>query len=132
MAKRISLENQAGDIMQDLAIRYFNNMCFCSHEKFKKRGFVIHHLWYLDEDVRRENYPKGNNGRLDYLRDLRPMVESMPFRFILIKNGYHTRLDHFRSGLTRMKPENVYRLFIAYLMTRKKRKIKKTKSFKRY
>lgn len=134
MAKRqrTPLEEQAGDIMQDLAIRFFNNQCFCSHEKFKKRGFVIHHLKYIDNDVRRENYPKGEKGRLEYLIALRPMVEAMPWRFMLLKNGYHTRLDSFKTGLTRMKPDNVTRLFLAYLLTEKKRKVKKTKSFKRY
>jgi 7,8-dihydro-6-hydroxymethylpterin-pyrophosphokinase len=41
----------------------FDNRCFVTHEKFKERGFVIHHLWYIENDVRRENYPKGDKGR---------------------------------------------------------------------
>ena len=120
--------------MQQLAIRYFDNRCFVTHEKFKRRGFVIHHLWYLDDDVTRGSYPKGEKGRQEYIRDLKPMVENMPFRFMLIKNGVHTRMDHVRNGLTRMKRENFMRLCVAVMLTKKHKKktIKKVKSFKRY
>jgi len=151
--------------MQDLAIRFFDNRCFVTHEKFKKRGFVIHHLKYIENDVRRDKYPKGEAGRLQYLKDLVKMVEkgltpleqkeemfrlqilkqemnnmfdelveSGLYRFMLLKNGVHTRLDHPRNGLSRMKKENQMRLFMAAMMTIKEpRKIhKKVKSFKRY
>ncbi len=118
--------------MQDLAIRFFDNRCFVTHEKFTRRGFAIHHLKYIDTDKKREVFPKGERGRLQYLKELKPAVELMPWRFMLIKNGIHTRLDHFRRGLTRMKPENVTRLFLAYLLTEKKRKIKIVHSFKRH
>lgn len=112
--------------MAYLARVHFDNRCFVTHEKFKRRGFVIHHLWYIEDDVRRENYPKGEKGRDEYLRDLKPLVEHMPFRFMLLKNGVHTRLDHPRNGLSRMKRENVMRLFLAVIMTKKEpRKIKK-------
>jgi len=103
--------------MGDLALRFFDGRCFVTHEKFRNRGFVIHHLFYIDNDVRRENYPKGENGRVQYLTDLIPMVEREPFRFMLLKNGIHTRIDHPRNGLSRMKRENQNRLFIATLLT---------------
>ena len=118
--------------MQDLALRFFDNRCFVTREKFKKRGFVIHHLWYLEDDVRRENYPNGEKGRLEYLTDLRSMVEHMPFRFMLLKNGVHTRIDHPRNGLSRMKKENRDRLFQAVMMTKKEPRIIKKKHYKRY
>lgn len=119
-------------IMQDLAVRFFDNQCFVTHDKFKRRGFVIHHLWYVENDVRRENYPKGEKGRLQYLIDLRPMVEQMPFRFMLLKNGIHTRIDHPRNGLARMKKENQMRLFVAVMLTKKAERIIKKKHYKRY
>ena len=130
-----TLHDQASNIMQELAIRFFDNRCFVTHEKFKKRGFVLHHLWYLDEgDVTRGLFPKGEKGRQAYIKALKPKVEQMPFRFLLIKNGVHTRMDHVRNGLTRMNRENFIRLCMAVLMTKKhKAKIKKkVKSFKRY
>ena len=126
------MSEKAEDIMQDLAIRFFDNRCFVTHEKFKKRGFVIHHLKYIDGDVRRENYPTGEKGRLEYLKDLRPMVEAIPGRFMLLKNGIHTRIDHPRNGLARMKKENQSRLFVAVLLTQKEPRIIKKKHYKRY
>jgi hypothetical protein len=118
--------------MKELAIRFFDNRCFVTHEKFTGRNMTIHHLWYIEDDVRRENYPNGEKGRLAYLKDLRPKIEHMPFRFILIKNGIHTRIDHFRTGLSRMKRDNFMRLVLAVLMTRKEPRIIKKKHYKRY
>jgi len=116
------LSESATDIMRYLARNYFNNECFVSKEKFKDRGFVIHHLKYIDNDVRRENYPKGEKGRLQYLKALKPMVEKQPFRFMLLKNGWHTRIDHPRRGLSRLKRDNFSRLVVAVLLTEKHRK----------
>jgi hypothetical protein len=119
-------ENSATDIMQDLALRFFDNQCFVTLDKFKRRGFVIHHLWYIENDVRRENYPKGEKGRYTYLKELIPMVEENPDRFMLLKNGIHTRIDHPRNGLSRMKTENFERLVLAVRSTKKtKTKINK-------
>ena len=126
------MSDTAESIMGYLAHRYFNNECFVTHNKFKPRGFVIHHLRYIDNDVRRENYPKGEKGRLQYLINLKVMVEKQPFRFMLITNGVHIRLDHFKRGLTRMRRDNVTRLFVAYLLTEKKNIIKKQKHYHRY
>lgn len=119
VAKRPSLESST-DIMRYLAEKYFDNRCWVTHEKFKPRGFVIHHLHYIQNDVERKNYPNGEKGRLQYLKDLVPMVEKDPKRFVLIKNGIHTRLDHVRRGLTRMKRENFIRLAKLVMMTKKK------------
>jgi len=128
----VNMNDDATNIMQELAIRFFDNRCFVTHEKFKLRGFVIHHLWYIENDVIRANYPKGEKGRQLYLKALKPMVEKNPERFMLIKNGIHTRLDHIRTGLTRMKRENFERLVLAVRMTIKtKRKINKTKRKKK-
>ena len=118
--------------MQDLALRFFDNKCFITHEKFKKTGFVIHHLRYIDSDQKRECFKSGENGRLEYLQALKPQVEQQPWRFMLLKNSMHGKLDHFRNGLTRMKPENVTRLVVAYLLTEKKRKIKIKQHYKRH
>ena len=43
-------------------------------------------------------------------------------RFVLIKNGIHTRLDHVRRGLTRMKKDNFLRLVRLVIMTEKRTK----------
>jgi hypothetical protein len=128
----MALNNEATKIMQELAMRFYDNQCFVTHDKFKPRGFVLHHLWYIENDVRRENYPKGEKGRQSYMKALKSMVEKNPDRFILIKNGIHTRIDHPRNGLSRMKKENFTRLVLAVQMTIKvKRKANKTKRVKK-
>lgn len=126
----MDLNDEATDIMAYLALAYFENKCFVTHEKFRRRGFVIHHLWYLEDgkDVTRGMFPKGEKGRQEYIKALRPLVEQQPERFMLLKNGIHTRMDHIRNGLTRMKPENFERLVTAVRMTQKtKRKSNKRK-----
>lgn len=128
VAKRPTLDSSTA-IMKYLAEKYFDNRCFCTHEKFKSRGFVIHHLRYIPNDVERKNYPAGESGRYQYLKDLLPLVEKEPERFVLIKNGIHTRLDHVRRGLTRMKRENFLRLVWLVLMTQKRTKNKYKKGF---
>lgn len=102
-----------------LARKYFDDRCFVTHEKFRNKGFVIHHLWYITNDILRKNYSKGDRGREQYYHDLTPLVENMPFRFILIKNGIHIRIDHYKRGLSRMKKENFIRLVVAVLLTKK-------------
>jgi len=126
--------NEVSDIMQELAIRYFDNRCQVTHEKFKKRGFAIHHIWKIDNDVFRINYPNGEKGRLQYLIALKPLVEDQPYRFALIKNGIHTKLDHFKNGVTRLDIDKRIRFCILALRTvHEKHKVKKkVKSYKRY
>ena len=82
-------------------------------------------MYYIDKDVIRGNYPKVEKGRQDYIRDLKPMVEQQPERFMLLKNGIHTRMDHVRNGLTRMKKENFTRLVLAVNMTQKTKRKKR-------
>ena len=106
--------------MKSLA-KLYDNRCFVTHEPFKVKGFVLHHLWYLPSgDIERKNYPKGAKGRDQYIIDLEPLVRQMPFRFVLIKNGIHTKLDHVRNGVSRLKRENQYRFIILMLLTRKR------------
>ena len=112
----------AVDIMSYLAKKYFENRCFVTHEKFRNKGFVIHHLWYIEGDVKRSQFPNTVKGRNDYMTALQPLVEMQPYRFVLIKNGIHTRIDHPRNGLSRMKRDNFSRLCVAVLLTKKERK----------
>ena len=104
MNGNMALNDNATKIMQELALRFYDNKCFVTHDKFKTRGFVLHHLWYIENDVRRENYPKGEKGRQSYMKALKGMVEKNPNRFILIKNGIHTRIDHPRNCLLYTSP----------------------------
>jgi hypothetical protein len=119
LARLKIINTEASRILAELAMRFFDNRCFVTHKKFQSRGFTLHHLWYIKNDVRRENYPKGVRGRDEYYRDLKPLVEKAPHRFLLITNGVHTRIDHHRRGLSRMNRDNFLRLFMAVILTRK-------------
>lgn len=92
--------------MRYLAKTYFNNRCEVTLESFQDKGFVIHHVEEIEKDVLRSQFPKGIKGRDQYLNALKPLVENDPSRFALIKNGIHTKLDHKRNGVTRLKMEN--------------------------
>ena len=92
--------------MRYLAKTYFKNRCEVTLEPFQDKGFVIHHIIEIENDVLRSQFPKGNNGREQYLNALKPLVEKDPNRFALIKNGIHIKLDHKRYGVTRLKMEN--------------------------
>ncbi len=94
------------EIMSYLARKYFDNRCRVTLETFKPKGFVIHHIREINNDVLRSQFPKGVKGRDEYLNALKPLVEKDPSRFALIKNGIHTKLDHKRNGVTRLKMEN--------------------------
>ena len=94
------------EIMQYLARKYFKNRCEVTLEEFKPKGFVIHHIREIKGDVLRRQFPPGEKGRFEYLKKLMVMVERDPSRFALIKNGIHTKLDHKRNGVTRLKMEN--------------------------
>ena len=116
--KRKIINTVASRILLELAEKYYDGRCFVTHELVKSTGFTLHHLWYIDGDVIWKHYPKTPKGRDDYYRDLKPLVEDAPYRFLLIRNGIHTRIDGPR-GLSRMKADNFKRLVLAVLLTRK-------------
>lgn len=115
------------EIMRYLAKTYFNNECYVTKEKFRDKGFVIHHIMEIENDVLRSQFPSGVKGREAYLNALKPLVEANSSRFALIKNGIHTKLDHKRNGVTRLKMENRKRFCELALKTIhiKKRKVNK-------
>ena len=136
------MSDEATRLMSTMALRFFNNRCEVTHEKFKKRGFVIHHVIELDEgEVLRRNYPTGEKGRAAYLTDLYPLVEAdwkiwvtsrtQERRYALIKNGIHTKLDHVRNGVTRLEMEKRGR-FCDLAMRTIHKKGKKAKVKKRH
>ena len=120
MAKKTKIRkkprrSKATEILSKLAHMYYDDRCFVTHEKFRITGFTLHHLWYIENDVIWKHY----KNRDKYYEDLEPLVHDNPKRFILVKNGVHTRIDHPRNGLSRLKRVNFIRLVLAVLLTRK-------------
>ena len=112
----------SSEIMGYVARTYFDNHCYVTHKKWEPRGFAIHHIEEIENDVLRRNYPKGNKGRDLYLNDLLPLIDDNPDRFALIKNFVHTRLDHVRYGTTRFPMEQRERFCDLALRTIHRRK----------
>lgn len=136
--------DEATRLMQEMALRFFNNRCEVTLEKFRPRGFVIHHVKELDYgEVLRSQYLGGEKQRAVYLSDLLPLVEEdynssiyngSERRYALIRNPIHTKLDHLRNGITRLEMEKRKRFCDLALRTihKKKSKVNKKQHFKRY
>lgn len=67
-------------------------LCGC---KKAKRGMVIHHRWYITNDVVYKNYPQNDSGRLQYYKDLEPLIRANPMRFSYQCNADHHSLSLF-------------------------------------
>ena len=110
----------SGEIIVELARKFQDGKSFVYRKKVQKRGFVIHHLRYRKGcTVRRSEFPKGEKGRDEYHRALKPFYMKYPYDYIIIMNGTHTRIDHPKRGLSRMKRDNFGRLVLAVLLTEK-------------
>lgn len=108
--------------LSDIANDFFDNRCQVTLEKFKPKGFVIHHVKEIEDDVLRRNYPVGPKGTAEYYNDLYPLVEENKDRFALIKNPIHNKLDNKRNGITRLKMPNRIRFCALALLTEHKRR----------
>lgn len=65
------------------------NICGCTKAK---RGMIIHHRWYINNDVTYSNYPQNDSGRLQYYKDLEPIIKQNPKRFAYLCNVDHHSL----------------------------------------
>lgn len=96
----------APEIFMEIANEFFDGQCRVTRTKVRNRGFAIHHIRYLEEgEVERKMYPATPAGTINYYKDLRPLIEEEPDRFALITNGVHRKLDGYRVGICRYKPE---------------------------
>ncbi len=114
------MSQTSGEIIVELGRIYQDGKSFVYKKKIQKRGFVIHHLRYRKgETVKRSQYPKGEKGRDEYHIALKPYFIKWPMDYIIITNGTHTRIDHRKRGLARMRAENFIRLVQAVWLTKK-------------
>lgn len=127
--------------MAEMALRFFDNRCAVTRVKFKRTGFAIHHIKELEKgEVLRRHYPDGENGRIEYLNALFPLVKrdyedhinnKTKRRYTLITNGIHTKLDHHIRGVTRLKMENRQRFCDIAMRTIHKKSAKQIKQIVR-
>ena len=68
-------------------------ICKCTKSK---KGMLIHHRWYITDDVIYSNpkyLPKNDSTRLQYYIDLYPLIVACPERF-----SYQCGSDHYSLG----------------------------------
>jgi len=68
--------------------------CKICKSKISKKGYVVHHRWYITNDVIYSNYPQNDSGRLQYYIDLEPMIKANPKRFSYLCNTDHHSLTN--------------------------------------
>lgn len=100
---------KAAEIITSLG-RLYQDRCYVCHKKIKSKGFTIHHLYYITNDVKFADYANRNL----YYQALEPLVRKDPHRFMLLCNAHHQSLER----LKRFKPENFNRLVSAVRQSR--------------
>ncbi len=96
----------APEILGELAHKYFENRCEVTLKKYKPKGFVIHHVRYIEDDIERSQYPYTPVGAKDYYTALEDMIKKDRTRFAMITNGIHGKLDNHRHGVCRLNEAN--------------------------
>ena len=99
---------KASEIIASLG-RLYQDRCYVCHKKIKPKGFTIHHLYYITNDVKFADYANRNL----YYQALEPLVRKDPHRFMLLCNAHHQSIER----LKRFKPENFNRLVSAVRMS---------------
>ena len=77
-------------------------VCGC---KSAKRGMVIHHVWYIKNDVTHDQYlPRNDSNVLRYYQNLLPLVKKNPKRFMYLCSTDHQSLERLiRFGEKKFK-----------------------------
>lgn len=94
MTDKIPKVKQVKWIKNDLK-RMYGSKCHLCGTVSSKKGFTIHHIWYIQNDVIYSQFPKNSSGSLDYYLKLAPLVKSNPKRFRYLCNPCHQRLERF-------------------------------------
>jgi hypothetical protein len=104
---------KAEEVKQKCAKLIGYDTCFICEAKKSRRGFTIHHLEYIFNDVIYKHYPKTADGKLKYYEDLLVMVEANPARFMYLCNTDHIALER----INRYSPKKLIKLIEALLLT---------------
>ncbi len=67
----------------------FGSKCFLCKIERTKKGFVFHHIWYIQNDVTHDQFPKNTSGTLEYHTKLAPLIREDSKRFRYLCNPCH-------------------------------------------
>jgi len=110
---------KAGEIIVILGKELYKSRCFVCLKKVKEKGFTIHHLRYIENDIIHSNYKNRDR----YYEDLQVMVRLNPNRFMLLCNTHHQSVER----LNRFSLENRKRLMRAVKLSMKQKMMRAVK-----
>ena len=73
----------------------FGSKCYVCGAVKSKGGMTFHHIWYLQNDVTHDQYPKNSSGNLKYYTELSPLIKANPKRFRYFCNPCHQSFERF-------------------------------------
>lgn len=109
------------EIKQKCAEYIGYNTCFVCGCTKAKGGMTIHHLEYIFNDITYslpKYKPTNDSTKLQYYKDLLPLVKEQPERFMFLCNKHHQALEK----LNRFNPEILVKLIEALILTKTKEK----------
>lgn len=97
LKRRLKLTNKLLQIkiIKIKLAKKFGSKCHICKTKVSRKGFTIHHVWYIQNDVTYSQFPKNTSGKLEYYIKLAPMVKANPKRFRYLCNPCHQSLERF-------------------------------------
>ena len=104
---------EVSKIKQKLGEVLGQGKCFICEKSKAKKGFTVHHLKYIFNDIIYKNYPHDTDGQYRYYQDLEKVVMKEQERFMYLCNVDHVALER----LNRYGAEKVVRLIKALIMT---------------
>ena len=107
---------EVGKIKETLGKALSGGFCFVCEKDKSKKGFTVHHLKYIFQDVFYKNYKQygPTDGQYRYYVDLEPVVLDDLDRFMFLCNPHHISLER----LNRYNPETIVKLLEALLLTK--------------
>jgi hypothetical protein len=100
----------------EIANSLFEGRCFGCKKKFGRR-FAFHHRRYLDGE--KAILKKLSKYPVRYWDFIKEIILSDPSRFFCLCNTCHSRIDNFKTGLSRIKKSTLRRLLLVLFMTEK-------------
>ena len=110
---KLNKKIEVSKIKQKLGEVLNGGKCFICEKSKAKKGFTVHHLKYIFNDIIYKNYPHDTDGQYRYYQDLEKVVMKEQERFMYLCNVDHVALER----LNRYGAEKVVRLIKALIMT---------------
>ena len=101
----LNQREELNSLKRRLATKYLGACeCYICGTQWSNKGMTIHHIWYINDDVTYDKFPKGLKGNTQYYEALEPLIKKNPKRFRMLCNTCHQTLERFlRFGDSKFK-----------------------------